>query len=156
MNLRWLWMDHVPAELMLRPEERRRVLELARHKRIDDPRYRGAHRRTRTFLTLTTIPLSILFAMWMFMLVTWRLHASWKAASNLAGMLMFNFLLWTLISWAIYRTNAPYIRWALCRINRPVCIGCGYILAGADDPSRPCPECGAERETNANDAAAKQ
>jgi hypothetical protein len=146
MNIRWLWLDHIPPELDLTEPQRGEVVKLARDKRRKDPRFRGTQRGARRLLVLTVTPLAILFTFWVFILVHLRLRTQWHILSNLTGILLFHALTWTCIAWAIYRTNAPFVRWALCQINRPVCINCGYILTGADDLNRPCPECGAPRE----------
>ena len=153
LSFRWLWLDHVPRELQVSPQERAEVLRLAKIKRVQEPKFRGVQGSAAWFLTLTTGPLSILFLGWIFTLVSLRLRVPWFVVSNLTGILLFNLLLWASIAWAMYRTNAPYIRWALCQINKPVCINCGYILTGADDPHRPCPECGEQPQAKPGEAA---
>jgi len=146
MSLRWLWLDHIPPELGLNEQERRSVLELARRKRIEEPHFRGAGRASRRFLFPALTALSIIFTGWILLLISKHLKPQWYVLSNVGSILAFNALIWSCIAWAMYRANRHYIRWALGVIKRPVCMECGYILTGADDASKPCPECGAKRD----------
>jgi hypothetical protein len=98
------------------------------------------------FLMLALLALSLLFAGWLIVLIRWRPSGAILVMSNVSGILIFNALLWACLAWALYRTNAPFIRWALWEIGKPVCINCGYILIAATDPMEPCPECGAQHK----------
>ena len=151
MNLRWLWLDHIPPELDVSDVQRAEIGRLAYQKRVKEPRFRKSNRRNARMLLLAVVPLALVFTGMIFALIWVRLGTAWNIVTNITGILLFNGLLWFCISWAWYRTNAPYVRWALCRIGKPVCVGCGYILTGADDQSRPCPECGEQRESIAGE-----
>src|SRR4029450_12933973 len=131
MNIRWLWLDHIPPELGITREQRNEIARLVRQKRIEEPRYRASHRGAGRFILVSGILLSIAFTIWIFVLVALRLRPAMLIVTNVSSILLFNALLWTCITWAWFRSNAVYVRWALCGVGKPVCINCGYILTGA-------------------------
>lgn len=144
MNLRWLWLNHVPAGIELAPEERgelnRQVHQLRKNPAIDP----AARRRYRREAFMLVAPLVILFCIWTIWLSPNNLTGWWKTVVGCGSIFIYNIILWLFIAFAYYRTNAPYVRRALNRIGHPVCVTCGYPLLGLDETS-PCPECGSAR-----------
>lgn len=145
MNLRWLWLDHFPPGMELTEAQRLEAKKRAREHRLVDQNYRGTGKamwRTAAFISGL---LSLLFCLWLYGLLAYRLRTHWHVVALVTGILMFQALIWMGIALAVYRTYAPYIRNALCDMNLPVCVDCGYILTGIHE-NAPCPECGAARE----------
>lgn len=144
MNFRWLWLDHFPQGLDLTQAQRAEVKRLARAHRKKEFNFRNTGSTVRRLLAMMTIPLSLIFTMWVLILVGWRLPPAMHIISNVGGILLFQAALWTCITYAMYRTSAPYVRKALCDIGEPVCMECGYSLRGLSEREK-CPECGAGR-----------
>lgn len=140
--MRWLWLDHVPPGLTLTGEQRQRVVELARRKRHAQPTFRTLTFTARLWLLVAIPTILILYIGWIALLPRIGFGLIGTIFANAGSILLFNGLLWWCIAWAVHRTNAPYVRWALWEMGKPVCVNCGYILTGADDPLQPCPECG--------------
>ena len=153
MNIRWLWLNHVPPGLPLTRDERERVCLLAKQKRVRGPLIRRSDWFTRLRFVAALAIVTIAFTVWVLLLPRMGFKTTGLVISNVAGILTFNGLLWACIAWFTYCTNAQYVRWAMWEIGKPVCVNCGYILAAAIDPMQPCPECGARHEALAGEHA---
>ena len=145
MNLRWLWLDHFPPGMELTVEQRVAAMKRAREHRKQEQNYRGTALQTMRVYVFMVVPLTVLFVLWVFALISWRLGVVWYVASLVTGILVFNGLIWLCLALSMYRTRGPYVRKALNDMNLPVCVDCGYILAGIGENEQ-CPECGAKRE----------
>jgi hypothetical protein len=149
MNIRWLWFDHFPRGLELSAAERTAARRLASQHRRQDPRYRGATRKAVMLSIALILPLIFIFLAWiMWPFVIGKVFRSQLGMiiNNSLSPILFNGVLWLIITYVSYRSSAPFVRRALCDLGRPVCIDCGYILTGLTAEHRNCPECGAERE----------
>lgn len=146
MNVRWLWLNHVPLGLTLTTAERERVVRLAKQKRARGPLIRRRDWLTRLRFVAVLLTLTLVFTLWILYLPRMGFNTAGVVVSNVGGILTFNALMWVCIAWFTHRTNAPYVRWAMWEIGKPVCVNCGYILTAAIDPMQPCPECGARHE----------
>lgn len=146
MNLRWLWLDHFPAGLDITAPQRKEAKRRARAHRKREKNFRGSLGVATQFIGFMTTVLSLAFMAWMFMLVTLKLRTAGFVTALVTGTLLFQALLWITITYALHRTSVPYVRKALCDMNLPVCLECGYILAGLRDDESRCPECGTTRE----------
>lgn len=144
MIARWLWLDHVPPALALNEQERRQVLGLARHHRDTRPLLRTGNLKQRILTGTMCAAIVVAFIAWIVWLPRLQMSTTAALITNLCSILVFNLLLWSCIAWSIYRTNVPYVRWALAEIGKPVCMRCGYILVGGVGDGR-CPECGERR-----------
>jgi hypothetical protein len=145
MNLRWLWLDHFPPGMELTEAQKAEAKKRARDHRREEPAYRGSFRRAVWIAGVWAGVLSLAFALWMVMLIGWKLRTGQYVIVHLSGILVFQGLLWMGIALALQRSRAPYIRKALCDMGLPVCVECGYNLTGIGE-HQPCPECGAARE----------
>ena len=130
MTLRWLWMDHVPPELDLTRAERKQVRRMAAAHRRRDPKYYGAHLiRLQACIPILAVAFLVLSA-----------NSVWIQRIPAPGIVMFMFVLYPGMAWAMHRSRRPFIRKALIDCGHPVCMYCGYILRGVEDDR--CPECG--------------
>jgi len=149
VNLCWLWLDHFPAGLELTEEQRREVDRRVRQHRLQDQNYRGSARVVARLAGVSMGVLSVLFVIWLFVIIRARMGVLYPVAL-LAGIMSFIGLIWLSTAWSIHRAKTPYVRKALCELQMPVCMDCGYILRGLGADATRCPECGAEREATVN------
>jgi len=146
---RWLWFNHVPAGLHLTKEQylevRRRVREMGPGQR----RFTPMSKRMLVYLIPRLILASLIFAAWTpWWLVSVRPSGRSFVLLNLAGIALFQVLLWVLIARSINLSIRPLVWRALNMIDVPVCESCGYILQHLPREATPnCPECGAKRDT---------
>jgi hypothetical protein len=149
LKFQWLWLDHFPPGLDLTAEQRVAARQRARSHRRTQQNYRGAGRNGAIIMIVSASGLTAAFLLWIWLLLGFRGGPPWRAiAANVAGILVFQLLLWLSIAYALWRSHSPYIRRALCEMDIPVCIDCGYILRGIE--AQRCPECGAAREEPAS------
>lgn len=135
MNLRWLWMDHVPPGLDLTYEQRSQVRKLA---------YR--HRYARGKLQETDMAFGK--AMQPFV---WMGIAVWAASLLLPPVFSMFAIVVMVISMAMlalyhyHRTYRVHVYQALCDLGLEVCPRCGYALHACGADTAACPECGSAR-----------
>jgi len=144
MNLRWLWLDHVPAGLTLTPEQRREARRLARSIKAENPAFAGARRKATITILLWTV-------LWIAGVIAYSLHHLWfpwkpkaalvSALSTVAAVLILNGSIWVIIAMSVNRAAAPFMRAALSLMGFATCVPCGYLLKGLA-PGEACPECG--------------
>lgn len=143
MNLRWLWLDHFPAELDLTDEQKRSARSRASLHRKREPNYRGAGRRyALTFLPIFLFAFA-LYYLWLQHLIETRRVGT---QSPLIVGLVCCALMYAPMAFALHRTRTPFIRRALRDMGYEICEHCGYWLRGLGDDVHQCPECGATRE----------
>src|SRR5688572_9319844 len=112
MNVKWLWLDHFPAGLETTAQQRLEARKRARQHRRREPNFAGANRRARRILLAWVPALAIIFVVWCFR----PLWLSWKPSGLADGMLwglspvVLNAVCWTVIAYAINRSNAPFVR----------------------------------------------
>lgn len=146
MNLRWMLFDCFPPGMELTESQRAEARLRAREHRKREQNYRGTGKAMWRTTVLISGLLTLIFCLWLTGLLAYRPRTFLFVVLLTTGILTFNSLIWMGIALAVYRTYAPYVRKALCDMNLPVCVDCGYILAGIAE-NAPCPECGAQRES---------
>jgi predicted RNA-binding Zn-ribbon protein involved in translation (DUF1610 family) len=145
MNLRWLWLDHVPPGIRLAREDRASIRHHARVLRQRQPNFRDAQRKyRRLYFPVALAIVAALFAMAHFDRPFIRLDVIFY--SLLLVMLL-------LIVYAHHRTHGPYTWRALAKVGHEVCTHCGYVLRGLPEDAMKCPECGVERDAEAREEA---
>jgi len=139
VNLRWLWLDHVPPAIRLSTEERRRFTRAYRH--LHSPRTLSAQ--------------TIGFSLGLIALVLWFVLLSYLAPRmvGIGGCFLAALMLgalypaiWLLIAAADYALGRRRTYGALRLVGYDVCPRCGYWLRGLPEDEDRCPECGAKRQ----------
>lgn len=131
MNLRWLWLDHVPESIRLSREERRRLRAL--------------------FRSEFPLPIKTQFVAFVVgspIVIGWFALYIWLARSFPIVFNCFTFWVgfWLSVTFVNHLFSRRHTYFGLTRIGYDVCIECGYWLRGLGDDVKHCPECGAKRE----------
>lgn len=132
MNTRWLWLDHIPADLGLTRAERRAVRHLANELR----------ERLQVFPSRFTLIFTIVVFAFLCAIAGVLIFATDKALAVVVALALITVVgVTTYIRW---RARGRYIRLALRAIGHEVCVDCSYVLHGLGDIPT-CPECGSLR-----------
>ena len=144
MNLRWLWLDHVPPGIELTGAQRREVRHRSGRLRAENP----STMRKHGSLIAGVIVWSIVEAILLLIVVLWvfpmaqSLGPGWRLAVIIGLPLVICLPFWLMIAMTFNRSHSPFVRQALNDMGHPVCVQCGYALCGLGDDVKHCPECG--------------
>lgn len=132
MNTRWLWLDHIPADLGLSWAERRAVRHMAAE----------LHERLQIFPSRFKLIFSIVVLAFLCAIAGILIFATDKAPAAIVAITLAAVVgVTTYLRW---RVRGRYIRLALRAIGHEVCVDCSYVLRGLGDIPT-CPECGSLR-----------
>lgn len=130
MNVRWLWLDHIPPELGLTKAQKRQVT-----KRVaESPTLTGW--RAAVLVVMMAVMVAA-FALFRLTLSATVVPGFVNAASFLSAP-----LLWISIALLRRFESRPHVRQALLELGYRTCRKCGYWLHGVADEAAKCPECG--------------
>lgn len=139
---RWLWLNHVPPGIVLTSAQKAEVSRRVREMGPGQRRFTALSWRMLVRLIPAMLGLLLAFAAWLVWLIRARPAGGMMISLNLAGILLFQVLVWVIIAWSINRAIGPLVWRALNQIGIRICEGCGYVLQYHPAEARNCPECG--------------
>lgn len=146
VRLGWLVNNFADPHIRLTREQRRATLRAVHERHL-----RG---RLLAFSVFVVTP-PLLIALWLVAFVDTWLAARFGVSEGVVNMVLIGlivFATWPWSAWAYGRLYTVPFRRALREGGVRVCLGCGYLLEGIEQPGT-CPECG---ETEPENGAAQR